>query len=310
MNRIFKFALMAVVALFLSCEPNDWLAGVIPPDSEDGTETPDPDPTPDPTPNPDTGEAPESWLELPAADGGVLYPNAVQVTVTSGGERNYTILYDKSTYTSMWVAYPLESRHMGSISRPSSWSFNPLIDTEYQVNLCSRSYVAGHSRGHLIPNGSRNGIREMQLQTFYVTNSVPQIQDNFNGGIWSNLENALQGIAEREKIYIVTGVLFSKVGESKTIKYTKAKDDTKDVPVPNYFYKVVLKVTTNGGAVTSASTIGFWFEHKTYSDSYTNYAVSVDQIEQWTGFNFFPNLPDSVESAAESNSSWSSFQGF
>lgn len=271
--------------------------------------TPDPDPTPEP--NPGTGEASESWLELPAADEGVLYPNAVQVTVTSGGERNYTILYDKSTYTSMWVAYPLESRHMGGFKRPGSWSFNPLIDTKYQVDLCSSSYEAGHSRGHLIPNGSRNGIREMQLQTFYVTNSVPQIQDNFNGGIWNSLENALQGIAGSEKIYIVTGVLFSKVGESKTVKYTKAKNDTKDVPIPNYFYKVALKVTTNAsGVVTSASTIGFWFEHKTYSDSYTNYTVSVDQIEHWTGFNFFPNLPDSVESSAESNSSWSKFQSF
>ena len=210
----------------------------------------------------------------------------------------------------MWVAYPLESKHMGGLKRPGSWSFNPLIDTEYQVDLCGSSYVSGYSRGHLIPNGSRNGIKEMQKQTFYVTNSVPQIQDNFNGGIWNNLENALQGIADREKIYIVTGVLFSKVGESKTIKYTKAKDDTKNVPVPNYFYKVVLKVTTNGGAVTSASTIGFWFEHKTYSDSYANYAVSVDQIEQWTGFDFFPNLPDGIENSVESNSSWSSFQSF
>ena len=275
-------------------------------------ENPTPDPTPDPNPDPKPGDgtASQDWLELPAADNGVRYPNGVEVTITSGGERNYTILYDKSTYTSMWVAYPLESKHMGSFKRPGSWSFNPLIDTKYQVDLCSSSYEPGHSRGHLIPNGSRNGIQEMQRQTFYVTNSVPQIQDNFNGGIWNNLENALQGIAESEKIYIVTGVLFSKVGESKTIKYTKAKDDTKNVPVPNYFYKVVLKVTTNGGAVTSASTIGFWFEHRTYSDSYTNYAVSVDQIEQWTGFDFFPNLPDSIENSVESNSSWSSFQSF
>lgn len=271
-------------------------------------ENPTPDPTPDPTPG--DGTASQDWLELPAADNGVRYPNGVEVTITSGGERNYTILYDKSTYTSMWVAYPLESKHMGGLKRPGSWSFNPLIDTEYQVDLRGSSYVSGYSRGHLIPNGSRNGIKEMQKQTFYVTNSVPQIQDNFNGGIWNNLENALQSIADSEKIYIVTGVLFSKVGESKTIKYTKAKDDTKDVPVPNYFYKVVLKVTTNGGAVTSASTIGFWFEHKTYSDSYTNYAVSVDQIEQWTGFDFFPNLPDSIENSVESNSSWSSFQSF
>lgn len=152
----------------------------------------------------------------------------------------------------------------------------------------------------------------MQKQTFYVTNSVPQIQDTFNGSIWNALEKALQSEASSETIYIVTGVAFSKVGESKSIKYTSAKDDTKDVPVPNYFYKVALKVTTNSsGVVTAASTVGFWFEHKNYSNSeYANYAASVDQIEAWTGFDFFCNLPDSVETAAEANSSWSSFQSF
>lgn len=125
-----------------------------------------------------------------------------------------------------------------------------------------------------------------------------------------NLENALQTIAKSEEIYIVTGVAFNKVGETKTIKYTTAKDDTKQVPVPNYFYKVVLKVKKSGNTVTSASTVGFWFEHRTYTDSYTNYAESVDQIEQWTGMDFFVNLPDDVETDAEANISWSTFQYF
>lgn len=227
------------------------------------------------------------------------------------GNNNYTAYYDTSTYTSMWVAYPLNSSHMGSLTRPSNWSYNPLISTSYQVNLCNSSYNDSYSRGHLIPNASRNGDSTMQSETFYVTNSVPQIQDNFNGGIWSSLEGALQSIAKSEEIYIVTGVAFAKEGETRSITYTTAKDDTKSVPVPNYFYKVAMKVTKNSsGTVTAASTIGFWFEHKTYSDSYTNYAVSVDQIEAWTGFNFFVNLPDSVETTAEANSSWTTFQSF
>ena len=51
--------------------------------------------------------------------------------------------------------------------------------------------------------------------------------------------------------------------------------------------------------------------HQDYSDNdYAKYAVSVDQIEQWTGFDFFVNLPDGVEAAAEKNSSWSTFQNF
>ena len=282
----------------------------------------------DPTPGEDTGGSAggtvdggvtggvptETWLELPGEDKGGLYPNAVELKVKSGSERNYTAYYDKSTYTSMWTAYPLQSKHMGSLSRPSKWYFNTEIDQEYQVDLTSSSYEGDtYSRGHLIPNASRNGISEMQKQTFYVTNSVPQVQNSFNSGIWSSLENALQSMAKGgETLYIVTGVAFEKVGESKSVSYIKASDDTKQVPIPNYFYKVVLKVTTNtSGTVISASTIGFWFENKAYSNStYTNCAVSVDQVEQWTGFDFFANLPDGVEGSAESNTNWSTFQSF
>jgi hypothetical protein len=38
--------------------------------------------------------------------------------------------------------------------------------------------------------------------------------------------------------------------------YNPAKD-TKQCPVPNYFYKVVMKVKRSGSNVTSASTVGF-----------------------------------------------------
>lgn len=262
------------------------------------------------TPKP-AAQPSESWLELPAEDKGILYPNAVELKVKSGSERNYTAYYDKSTYTTMWTAYPLQSKHMGDLSRPSKWYFNTLLDEAYQVNLTDKSYEGDtYSRGHLIPNASRNGISEMQTQTFYVTNSVPQVQNNFNSGIWSSLEGALQTIAKNgTTLYIVTGVAFEKVGESKTVNYIYAKDDTKKIPIPNYFYKVVLKVTTNNsGTVTSASTCGFWFENKAYSNStYSNCAVSVDQVEQWTGFDFFANLPDSIEATAESNANWSAF---
>ena len=250
----------------------------------------------------------QTWLELP---GKVENSSYLTNTYYDGSSRNYTHLYDKSTYTSLWTAYALNSSHMGSLDRPSSWDFSPSISESLQVDLTDRSYNDNYSRGHLIPNASRNGNSTMQKQTFYVTNSVPQIQNSFNGGIWQSLEAALQSIGKKEEIYIVTGVAFKKVGESKSITYTTAKDDNKQVPVPNYFYKVVLKVEKSGNTVTSASTIGFWFEHKAYSgDSYTNYSTSVDQIEEWTGFDFFVNLPDTIENAAEKNTSWTTFQNF
>ena len=253
-----------------------------------------------------------AWLEMPAGEG-VTYDDGVQIwsVTASGYERNYTIAYDTHNYTTNWVAYPLNSSHMGSLARPGSWSYDPNISSNYQVNLCSSSYSSTYSRGHLIPNASRNGIKELQLQTFYVTNSAPQIQDKFNGGIWSALEGAIQSVAKSEEIYIVTGTALQTVGGNEAISYTTAKDDTKRVPVPNYFYKVVLKVNKSGSTVTSASTIGFWFENKEYADSnYAEHAISVNEIEAKTGMDFFVNLPDTIENSAESNTSWTTFQSF
>ena len=248
----------------------------------------------------------KDWLELPSGLKGSQYV----VNTYYSGERNYTHLYDTSMMTSLWTAYPLNSSHMGSLSRPS-WDYSPSIPRSYQADLTSHSYSGStYSRGHMCPNGSRNGNATMQKQTFYVTNQVPQIQNNFNSGIWSNLENAVQSLAKREEIYVVTGVAFHKVGESKTVNYVSPADNSSQkCPIPNYFYKLVLRVKYSGSAVTDARAIGFWMEHKAYTgDSYVNYTVSVDQIEQWTGFDFFVNLPDLIESSAESATlSWSDF---
>lgn len=241
----------------------------------------------------------ERRLELPAKS---ERANAVEMEIKCGDEVNYTALYDTERYASLWVAYEVSSDDMGDVKRPTSWSYNPYLSTSKQVNLCSRSYNDDYSRGHLIPNASRNARREAQEQTFYVTNSVPQIQNGFNGGVWMHLESAVQRYAENEPLYVTTGVVFEPVGQSREIAYTTAKDDTKRVPVPNYFYKVVLRVESNAsGEIVDAEAIGFWFEHRAYSDKYYNYAMSVDEVERLTGFDFFASLSDEVEARAERN---------
>ncbi len=254
------------------------------------------------TPAPKTSRG---WLEMPAK-GSV---STAKEYYFSSGERNYTAYYDTDTYSSLWVAYPLAKGHSGSLSRPGSWYFAPGISESDQVDLTSHSYDGDYSRGHQIPNGDRNGNSGMQKQTFYVINSVPQIQDGFNGGIWNALEdNIRSAIPSNDSLYVATGPVYKTVGGSETVKYTTAKDDSKSVPVANYFFKVVLKVKRSGGQIIDAKAVGFWFEHKVYSgNSFESCAVSVDEIERKTGYDFFANLPDAIEAAAEQNASWSTF---
>ena len=230
----------------------------------------------------------------------------------------------------MWIAYPLYTdTYSGTNKYSGSWAAAQGISSSYQINIWTNSYnvylgdteysdpfsTSGneyYARGHQIPDADRQYNQTMVQQTYYAINSTPQIQNKFNGGIWQQLEQAVRTqAATTDTLYVATGPVFQKTGGSETVTWILPKADTKRAPVPNYYWKVLLKVKRTDGVVSSASTIGFWFEHKEYSSStYANYAVSVNDIESWTGLDLFANLPDSIEETAEANSNWQTFQNF
>lgn len=53
-------------------------------------------------------------------------------------------------------------------------------------------------------------------------------------------------------------------------------------------------------------------DHRDYSsyEEYDQFTVSVKQIEEWTGLDFFVNLPLTLQSKAEANTSWTTFSSF
>lgn len=263
---------------------------------------------------------PEGWLELPAITGSEDYLG----TFYSGKNRNYSYNYSLDWYASMWVAYPLTSAQTSG-SASSSWKFAPtsIIPEEYQVHIVKNSYGTSYgngtySRGHQIPNADRQSDKTMNQQTYYAINQTPQIQNKFNGTIWAELEKAGRTEAGKtDTLYVVTGPSYYKIGASETesITYLKASSTSilpSKLAVPNYYWKAFLKVKRNSnGEITAASAIGFWFEHKAYSNNnYSSYAFSVNDIEKWTGLDLFTNLPDNIEETAEGNDSWSIFQKF
>ena len=269
------------------------------------------------------------WLELPGVSGKQDYVG----TFFDGSARNYTYNYDKETYTSMWIAYPLAAADKSGDGGSDTWKKASSVPESEQIDLSSsygvnddsttpEGYSSGrefYSRGHQVPKADRKKSSTLYNQTFYSVNSTPQIQNGFNGGIWNTLEtNIRNAVPASDTLYIVTGAAFQKKGEPemdvKKIYPQKEYEagSQKWCPVPNFYWKVVLKVSRDSNRnVTSASAIGFWMPHKDLrGESYSDYAVSVDQVEQWTGFDFFVNLPDSVEATAEKNSDWSVFHSF
>ena len=283
---------------------------------------------------------PTGWLELPAytvdenhGHIGVFYGSGDKV----GTNRNYSYNYSYEWYGCLWVAYPLTSSHTSG-SASSNWAYNPDIsDKNKQVSVTASSddtseptgsYTSNYgngtySRGHQIPNADRKSNKQMNAQTYYVTNQTPQIQNKFNGSIWGTLEGDIRtSLGTADTIYVVTGACYRKKGGSETVKtLTAAKEGVHpaSLPIPNYYWKVLLKVKRDGDTITEASAIGFWFDHKEYDNNvYTNYAVSVDKIEEYTGIDLFANIPGTPvftnssgeEIEAYKNTSWTEFKNF
>ncbi len=236
--------------------------------------------------------------------------------------RNYTALYDPEMYASYWVAYPLSSCHIGS-GRKDNYAYDPdvpeakqtyLIKGSYKVSLSTENYENNlYSRGHQIPNGDRSASDALSDQTYYMTNLTPQIQNGFNGGIWNNLETAVRDLVSScDTVYVITGAAFrDKTIGTETINTIVNGRDGKTIPVPNYYWKALLKVRWSGNTVVEASTIGFWLPHKDLKgQDYADYTLSVTDIESKTGIDIFTNLPDTIEATAEANTSWSTFQSF
>lgn len=277
----------------------------------------------------------QGWLELPAASATTalagtspsnfsdLYCRAHYAPLNGVTQRNYTMLYDPEVYTSYWIAYPLCAAHMGS-GRIESWGFDTEVPTYKQTsvakgygmpNFSTANYSDNfYARGHQIPNADRNGSEDMMAQTYYSTNITPQVHYGFNEKIWANLENAVRAaVPSGDTLYVVTGAAFRKKGGSETVKYGTNTNDGKRLPIPNYYWKVLLKVKRSGTMITSALGVGFWFENADHSSGdYVQYAVSINTIEEWTGFDFFCNLPGSntegIEAAAQANGNWYTFK--
>lgn len=244
-------------------------------------------------------------IEIPKLKGGNMNLFITHTTTVNGKELpTFSLEYDCTQKSAHWSACTFSTATPDNdAGRGDKFTEDPSIPTQYQTHYTDYTN-SGYSRGHLVASSDRQYSEEANLQTFYMSNINPQIQNGFNGGIWANLEKCVQKWGtitnNQDTLYAIKGGTIDK--QDNIIKYLKA-DNT--IPVPKYFYMAILSL--KGGEYHA---IGFWFEHKSYpsKESYKSYAVSIDKLEEFTGIDFFHNLPDNIENVVEANykeSDWS-----
>ena len=250
------------------------------------------------------------WAELPTQKAS----NDIYVTshLLGDNRRNYTVCYSREQRAPLWVAAPVHSTYKGDVKRVDNYDFDPTLPVNIQITL-NRSY-GDYTRGHMLGSGERTASREMNNQTFYVTNIAPQLREGFNerGGAWNNLEYFVDRQLCADTLYVVTGAIYDDFtapdGTNIKARTTVNKNDNKRVGVPTAYYKALLRTKSGrtGKSVMECKAselkcAAFIIPHRsdvghkpTAKDM-----ISIKELERLTGVNFFANVPNAPESKTE-----------
>ena len=218
---------------------------------------------------------------------------------------NYIVEWDCKKRAQRWVAYEML---MGGSYYPKSWNRNnwkntewhgdpfqvdPDIPAEYRTNpnqIYDTQYFM--SRGHMCPSADRLRSKEVNEQTYYMSNIVPQ-NSALNEGIWLDMENKLRSwVNSKTTVYVVKGSTMDNANDIMGYNIY-------GLLIPKYFYMAFILKNSLG-----YYGLAFWTEHHTNKnhsgENLYDYAITIDELEKRTGIDFFCNLPDDIENQAES----------
>ncbi len=186
----------------------------------------------------------------------------------------------------VWVQYRLTKAEVEAKAAKRSNRFYK--DPDIPESATPKDYTkSGYDRGHLAPAADMSYSAQAMKDSFSMANMSPQLP-GFNRGVWKRLEEQIRmfTIAE-EDIYVVTGVIFSDNKPEKWIGESK-------VTVPQAYFKVIFDVTP------PRKMIAFILPNESSKAGLQTFAVTVDQVEKITGFDFFSALNDAEEKAYKS----------
>ncbi len=239
-------------------------------------------------------------LEFPRLKGGDN--NLVIIHSTSDYGVNYSLEWDVAKKSQRWSCY--EMYESNSVTNTSRYYGNPQYPAD--PNLPSAYgwtpdndpyYSSGYDHGHIVASAERLCSKEANIQTFYLTNMQP-MKNAFNAGLWAKMEQQIWKTwnrpSFRDTLYVCKGGTIDR--PDQILGYTN-----KGALIPKYFFMAVLCKNKQG-----YKAMAFWVEHinaDLSNDNLKEYMISIDQLEELTGIDFFCNLPDDEERQVEDNMS-------
>ncbi len=202
--------------------------------------------------------------------------------------------YDEAHEQPQWVAHIVPPEVVeGNLNRTNDFRPDDKISSGSAVK--ADYWFSGYDRGHIAPSADFRWSKRAISESYLYSNMSPQLAE-LNRERWAELEGFGRSyvIDSKEQVYVVAGGVLKEglgtIGENK-------------VSVPKQYYKVILDIEG-----TDQKGIGFILENAECNYPLMSYAVPIDSVEALTGIDFFPDLPDGLESRVEGTFDYAAWQ--
>ena len=188
-----------------------------------------------------------------------------------------------------WVAHMVTKDVLyGTIGRTND--FRPDPDLKCGSMDSVDYWNSGYDRGHMAPSADFRWSLKALSESYFYSNMSPQVPE-LNRGAWSKLENqGREWALDCGELYVITGPILND-------KLKKVLQGSLNLSIPEYYYKIILDYKE-----PDYKAIAFVMPNINVTQPVLNYVVTIDEVENKTGIDFFPALEDSLEERLEKTS--------
>jgi endonuclease G, mitochondrial len=186
---------------------------------------------------------------------------------------NFIVMHSGISRTPLWSAEHLTKENLleaRKLERQEAFHHEARLPVAERAELADYAN-SGLDRGNMAPAADMPTMQAQQ-QSFTLANMIPHDHEN-NTKLWEQIESAVRDYAIKQgELYIITGPLF--IGAN--LQRLNGR-----VLVPSHVYKIVFDPRNNIGAAYFVKNV----PGKTWQ------VLSIRQLENMAGINFFPNVP-------------------
>lgn len=207
----------------------------------------------------------------------------------------YELLHSAVFKGPYWVCESYTRRSLVSLYDRAGLDFSedPQIKLDHATKSDYRDRTDyGFHIGHMAPAEAHTSTSQRLLDTFYYSNAVPQ-NSSLNGGMWAQVELcARDSTPSGGRAWVITGPAYAPE-QDEALTYIGDH-----LYVPTHVWKIVIAKEPSGLMLAWA----IMAPNRTLPEGYkySDYAVSIDEIEQATGFDFFSEMPAADQKPLES----------